>query len=244
MSSDPYDKSSIYWTLWGFIVLYVLVVGIPYLGIFVQSTAPLTTWFASPGAPGSHYVSFAGTFLDVTNRMNIIGQTLVTGVVGMLVWVRGQYGWSIFWFTLYALSATLNLLSVIALGDARSRANGPGQFGNPFNDPAYCCAYPGNGCPTSIPCTDPVILPEQLGYNTNAEGLLWTAFVLLLLQVAFMVAWGVIFGFRKGEEKEKEDEEPTMTVVPPKEDIGAILMPAPVPSEQTVRNRLHGLRAK
>ena len=242
-SDDPYDWPAVYWSLWSYVILYVLVVSIPYLGIFVQNTAPLVTWFANPGQPGTGPVSFAGSFLDVCNRMNIVAQILVVPVIAMMIYGRSSYGGTIVWFTFYALTAVIALLDVAALGSSRSQANGPGQFGNPFNDPAYCCAYPAGGCPNTIPCSNPVTLPNQLGINTNADGLFWTVFVLFLMQLIFIGVWIYLFGFR-----DKVGQTPSpLPPVPPSSPVtpeksDTVLIPAVAPVDATVRQRMHGLK--
>jgi hypothetical protein len=186
-------------------------------------------------------VSFRGTFVDVTIRLAIIAHVIISGII--LVKEDNIYA-----FYGYILFMLLTLLGVVGMGTVYGSCNT--YFGNVCNDLLYCCKYPGNGCPTVIPCPS----SYTLGPNETFLGLFWINFVLFLLQLGYVIyigIWRKGFNFsveklkndlkmKKDEEEEEKEEEAKPPPPSPEEEKKP---PIPPPPTQ-ISNRLHGLRKK
>lgn len=212
-------------------VLYIILASV-YLGFYVQNLSVTYTWFSNLGAPGASLVSYRGTFVDVTIRLSIFAHIFCPAIVLLLLDSKILYG-------IYIIFTTLTLLAVVGMGTSYSTCNT--AFGNICNDYAYCCKYPGNGCPTVIPC--PSVL--QLNPNDTFLGLFWINFVLFLMQLVYIIV--KLYDSKKKEEpkedeeeeekKEEEKEEPKEEVVEEKK-----TPPAPIVLNARIDKRLHGLR--
>lgn len=222
--------------------VYIVLVCV-FLAFYVQNISTTHTWFANLGAPGSTLVSFRGTFVDVTIRLAIISHVIISGII--LVKEDNIYA-----FYGYILFMLLTLLGVVGMGTAYGSCNT--YFGNVCNDLLYCCKYPGNGCPTVIPCPS----SYTLGPNETFLGLFWINFVLFLLQLGYVIYIGIwkkafinssVDKFKNDLKMKKEDEEEDAKPPPPlpsrEEEEEEKKPPLPPPPTQ-ISNRLHGLRKK
>lgn len=209
-----------------FAIVYIILASV-YLGFFIQNLSTPYTWFSNLGAPGSTLVSYRGTFVDVTIRLSIFAHVFFPALVLLLLDNKIVY-------SLIVIFTTMTLLAIVGMGTSYSTCNT--AFGNICNDYAYCCKYPGNGCPTVIPC--PSIL--ELSPNETFLGLFWINFVLFLMQLLYVIVMGYMFTKKpKLEEEEvaveekKEEEEKEEVKEPP---------PVPVVLNARIEKRLHGLR--
>lgn len=206
-----------------FFLLYIFLTA-AYFGFFIQNLSTTYTWFANLGAPGSALVSYRGTFVDVTIRLSIFAHIFFPALGLLLLDYKIIYG-------IMIILTTLTLLAVAGTGTSYSACNT--AFGNICNDYAYCCKYPGNGCPTVIPC--PSIL--QLNPNDTFLGLFWINFVLFLMQLLYII---VKLYEKKKEKEEPKDNEEEKNEEEPKEIEEEKKEPPPVPV--VINKRLHGLR--
>lgn len=209
-----------------FFVLYIILAS-AYFGFFIQNLSTTYTSFANLGAPGSALVSYRGTFVDVTIRLSIFTHVFFPAIGLLLLDSKIIYG-------ILIILSTLTLLAVVGTGTSYSTCNT--AFGNICNDYAYCCKYPGNGCPTVIPC--PSVL--QLNPNDTFLGLFYINLVLFLMQMTYIIV--KLYTKKKKEEeppKEEEKEEEEEEKVEEKKETP----PAPVViTGSRIEKRLHGLR--
>lgn len=208
-----------------FFLLYILLAA-AYFGFFVQNLSTTYTWFANLGAPGTSLVSYRGTFVDVTIRLGIFAHVFFPALGLLLLNNKIVYG-------LMIIMTTLTLLAVVGMGTSYSTCNT--AFGNICNDYVYCCKYPGNGCPTVIPC--PSIL--ELNPNETFLGLFWINFVLFLMQLVYIIV--KLYESKKKEEPKEEKEEEEEKKEEVKEIVEEKKEP-PAPVNARIEKRLHGLR--
>lgn len=218
-------------------IVYIILVSV-WLGIYIQNLSTTYTWFANLGAPGSALVSYRGTFVDVTIRLTIISHVMIPGIVFYsLINDANKYA-----FYVFIIFSLLTLLGIVGTGTAYGSCNT--YFGNICNDLLYCCKFPGNGCPTVIPC--PSII--NLGPNETFLGLFWINFVLFLMQLAYIFYVGI---YQKKQPKEKidepEEEEEEQEKVVYNLDITKPEKPETTqtaPAAAQIGRSLHGLRNK
>lgn len=213
-------------------IVYIILVGV-FLGFYVQNLSTTYTWFANLGAPGSSLVSYRGTFVDVTIRLAIIAHVMIPGIVFFSIVNDTKYNLIIF-----AIFSLMTLLGIVGMGTSYGSCNT--YFGNICNDLLYCCKFPGNGCPTVIPCPSIVNLTP----NETFLGLFWINFVLFLMQLAYIYYVAI---YQKKQPKEKIDEPPEEKKEVYNLDIPKTEKPETVeaaPAAAQIGRTLHGLRNK
>ena len=211
-----------------FTVIYIILVAVFLL--YVQNISTTYTYFANLGDPGASLVSFRGSFVDVTIRLTIIAHVVIPGVVLFALNETNPY--AIYVFVVFML---MTLLGIVGMGTAYGSCNT--YFGNICNDLQYCCNFPGNGCPTSIPC--PSII--NLGPNETFLGLFWINFVLFLLQLAYLFYTQIWLKLpskikEKIDKEEKEEVQEEEKKEPLNEQIKVI--------QPVGKKVLHGLKRK
>jgi len=174
-----------YWFIWLFCFIYYVGTMI-WISLFVQNVSPVYTYFASPGEPGKQLVSYRMTFASIATQINIFGQIFIIPFIMMAVYFRDSYGCSIFWYIMFAICVFFCFLCMAALGQQYGSSNRQKSFGNLANDLQYCCAFPGDGCPNTFPCTDPPKQPNELSPNGDFLGLFWTNFIFFIFDLIFI----------------------------------------------------------
>lgn len=201
----------------------------------MQNVSPVHTYFSAPGAPGQQLVSFRMAFASIATQINIFGQVLITAFIMLIVYFRDKRGCYIFWYTMFAICVFFCFLCVAALGQQWGTANRAGAFGNLANDLQYCCAYPGGGCPNTIPCTNPVKQPNQLSANSDFLGLFWLNVIFFLADGIFVIVIVVVTRKPVQEPQEPPEEEQETQKV---EEIPPVVEPSVAPAVRTgLRNR-------
>lgn len=239
-----YDRNeTFYWFLWVLVIGYVIGVGV-YIGVFIQNTSMVYTWFANPGAPGSELVSFRGTFTDVAIRLTIFSHVLALMIILCMVIYRGNYACSSLWFLLYVVTILMTIIGFGATLASYAHCNGQNEYGNPCNDLKWCCApeiysNPANRCPNTLPC-DPAVTLGQLRANDDFLGLFWTNTILFIV---FQLGFLIVSVYTNRNEGRDENEEG------PEEEEDAFEKQAPsvnLPVTPSVRlaKRVHGLRQR
>ena len=238
-----YDSNpTLYWFIWIFVVVYVIGSGI-YIGVFVQNTSTIYTYFARPGLPGAELLSYRYTFTDVAVRLTVMAHILIPLFIMTLVAYRKNYGCNVVWFALYLIGFLMTLLGLGATAGSYANCNGAGQMGNICNDLRYCCALLDPKCPNVIACTDPVVPADQLTPNADFLGLFWTNVVLFAMQLCFVLVLA-FSSRREGEEEEEKEEEEKE---PEKEEVyvpktAPSLTGVPIVVQRPRRRLAHGLR--
>jgi hypothetical protein len=184
------------------------------------------TYFANPGNPGVELTSKRGSFLDVMIRLIIIVHILFCGIVASMILYRKNFGCNIFWVILIALAILTSIMGLLAMSRDYANCNQQGEFGNLCNDYNWCNVNeirinPDNKCPDPSPSASPALL-SSLSPNTDFLGLFWTHFVLLLMEISFLIVISYYWSLNSLEIKE---EAATKEEIPP---------PPPPPSLQNV----------
>lgn len=244
-----YDRKPwFYWLLWIFLIIYTIVLGGVYLGLFVHNSSPLHSWFTKPGLPGDELVSFRGSFTVAMIRVSVFSHLFFLMFGMCLIAFRKTYGCNVVWFALILVCAILALIAWAAFTSSYSHCNGLNEFGNLCNDPRYCCVAEvlaaTTFCPNVLPCAAPPVTLGELHPRGDFLGLYWTHTILFLMQGFFvgLVVWSMSLSPEEDEEekeKEEEEEENVKQVpsAPPKDILSQI-------KPNGSSKRVHGLRQR
>lgn len=185
-----YDISKfLYYFIWIFFIIYVIGTGVFFL--FVQNNSVVYDWFSSPGNPGASLSSRRGSFLDVAVRLIIIIHIIFCGLIASMILYRKNFGCNILWVILIAISILIVALGLLALAREYVNCNKQNEYGNLCNDPNWCNVNEirmnlENRCPDPNPSPSPALL-SSLSPKPDFLGLFWTNFILLLMQIAYLV---------------------------------------------------------